>query len=227
MNNISVIIPVRNMATTIERAIDSAVKIGCLDVVVADDNSDDGSGRIAANYPSDFVSTLFTMKGSVPIGVSGARNRAIQHAQCDWILPLDADDELLPDAFYILRQHLRPGTFVYTGYTDDVGDHWPPRIDLITRKNVAHATFLFHREDWLRVGGYSPEFFLGEDWAFMLALLNAGVRPVRVDEPIYKRGGTNERTARARKYWPTIMALAKERYPAVFEDVLHAIPTHP
>lgn len=241
-DHISVIIPVRNMAGTIIRAIDSAINVHCLNVVVADDNSDDGTRELAAYYPSDFVGTVLTMQGSVPVGVCGARNRAIQHAQFDWILPLDGDDELLPDAFYILRQHMRPsaggGYFIYTGYTDGDGYHSPPPIGMITRKNVAHATFLFHRSDWLRVGGYDPMFNIGgEDWALMLALLNAGVEPIRVDQPIYRRytdGSAsspfpavtmNARTDRARTYWPTIMQLAREKYPAVFRDGVNAVAT--
>lgn len=231
-NSISVIIPVRNMAGTINAAITSALAVGCQDVIVADDNSDDGSGHLAASYPSDFVNTLITMRGSVPAGVCAVRNRAIQAAAHDWLLPLDADDELLPDALYILRKYMRSeydprpvipgGYFIYTGYLDEQGYHSPPPIDKITRKNVAHATFLFHRADWLRVGGYDSDFFLGEDWGFMLALLNAGVQPIRIDEPIYKRGGVNVRTDRARRYWPTIWTLAREKYPALFENE----PTH-
>lgn len=220
-NNISVIIPVRNMAGTITRAIDSAVKAGCQDVVVVDDCSDDGSGMIAASYPHEFyVSTFLPMRDSVPIGVCGARNRGIQHARYDWILPLDADDELLPDALHIFRQTMKPRSFVYGGYEEHDTTQSPPPIHTITRKNVAYATFLFHREDWLRVGGYDPLFNIGgEDWALMLALLNAGVQPIRVDQPIYRRHiEINTRTDRARTYWPTIMQLAQEKYPAILRE---------
>lgn len=233
---ISVIIPVRNMAGTITRAIDSAIKAGCQDVIVVDDYSDDNSGTIAVSYPSPHVSVLRAMWGGVALGVCGARNRGIQKARYDWILPLDADDELLSDALHIFEQFTKPGHLIYTGYEDSDGSaalttsgyHSPAPIGMITRKNVAYATFLFHREDWFRVGGYDPLFNIGgEDWALMLALLNAGVAPIRVDQPIYRRHvEINARTDRARTYWPTIMQLAREKYPTVFQEGAFAVQTH-
>ncbi len=40
---------------------------------------------------------------------SAARNTALEHARGDWVLILDADEELLPDSIEKLRNHLRDG----------------------------------------------------------------------------------------------------------------------
>lgn len=157
------------------------------------------------------------------VGVSGARNIAIQWMVSDGlIIPLDADDELLPDAVNTLANAWEPGTWVYGGWieveadgTETVISAPPPQM--LNRKTLCHATMLFHRDDWAKVGGYDPDFNLGgEDWAFQVALTAAGVRPVRVDQPIYRRHiGVNARTVQARSYGDVILRLLRDKYPTV------------
>ena len=104
---VSVIIPVRNGADTIARAIDSALAqtyTGGTEIVVANDGSTDCTAEILSRY-GDRI-TLVTLE---PSGVSAARNAAVNAARGEYIAFLDADDEWLPDKLArtvpVLDQH--------------------------------------------------------------------------------------------------------------------------
>ncbi len=72
---------------------------GCLDsvrelaseLVVVDTGSTDGTPGIAAEYGAKVIAFDFTR-----VNFAGARNAAIEHAACAWILMLDADERLAP-----------------------------------------------------------------------------------------------------------------------------------
>jgi len=156
----------------------------CSEVIVIDDGSLE-----PANL---FIKDVYVFRSKINRGVIHARNLGLDMAHGELIIPLDADDTLEPDAVENLLQAYVPGCFVYGDYMQWEGDNneigryvKAPPIGMITRKNVAKATFLFSREDALKVGGYHPDFEIGaEDWAFMLALLQAGIKPKYVNKPI-------------------------------------------
>jgi glycosyltransferase involved in cell wall biosynthesis len=74
---------------------------GCLDsvrelaseLVVVDTGSTDGTQLIAAEYGARVIAFDFTR-----VNFAEARNAAIEHAACPWILMLDADERLAPGA---------------------------------------------------------------------------------------------------------------------------------
>jgi glycosyltransferase involved in cell wall biosynthesis len=94
MPQVSVVIPVRNGAKTIARAIDSALAQdykGGLEVVVANDGSTDHTAEILSRYGERIM--VVTLE---PSGVSAARNAAVNVARAKYLAFLDADDEWLP-----------------------------------------------------------------------------------------------------------------------------------
>lgn len=172
--------------------------------------------------PRQFVDGHLDYYPAQRVGVVGARNAMINSHLGELYIPLDADDELIPGAKEALTNAWEPGTWVYGGWieaepdgTETVISAPPP--GMLNRKALCHATMLFHRNDWAKVGGYDPDFNLGgEDWAFQVALTAAGVRPVRVDQPIYRRHiGVNARTGQARQYGDVILRLLRDKYPTV------------
>lgn len=94
---ISIIVPVYNVASYLSACLDSILSQSFSDfeVQLVDDGSTDGSGplcdELAAKDPRIVVSH---QKNG---GVSSARNLALEQAQGEWILFVDADDALLPD----------------------------------------------------------------------------------------------------------------------------------
>lgn len=228
---VTVVIPVRNMEATLKRAMSSALDAGAMQVFIMDDYSTDDTAKVAYQYhrtnihrvkTPGVISKCATM---VPSGVVHVRNYGVAWAMTDLIVCLDADDTLTPESLKALYEAYEPGTWVYGGWRDiseeDVHmvTHPAPPPAMIDRKNLCHATFLFAKEDWRKVGGFDPDFSLGiEDYAFQVALTNAGIRPKRVDSIIYNRTvGVNERSKKATRYYPFLFQVLQDKYPKVFQ----------
>lgn len=229
---ISVVIPTYNTPTEqLQRAIESAMNAGANDIHVVSDGSDDDFD-IEQAYPEFLKNGSSVYLHYIPrSGVCAARNYGIKQASGGLIVPLDADDELLPDGLRALYDAEDGFMLIYGGWYE-VGQNFlpdetitnfyrePPPPEMLARKNVAHATWLFNYDDWRRVGGYDPDFNIGgEDYAFMIALVNAGVKPIRVDVPIYRKHiREGSRTAAARSRYPFIQQLLREKYPTFFSS---------
>lgn len=95
---ISVIIPVYNAASTIEAAVQSVLvqKHQDLEVVLVNDGSSDGSAGVCDHLAESYDNVCVIHKPNG--GVSSARNAGIDAASGDFIMFLDADDLLKPDA---------------------------------------------------------------------------------------------------------------------------------
>ena len=93
---VSVVIPCYNaerfLAETIESALAQTYRP--IEVIVVDDGSSDNTAQIAQSYPTRFI----TQKNG---GVSAARNNGIRQSRGKYILFLDHDDRLLPQAVEI------------------------------------------------------------------------------------------------------------------------------
>lgn len=100
--SLSVVIPVYNKAPFLRRCLDSIVAQTDKNaqVIVIDDGSTDGSGDICDEYKKFGFEVYHTHNN----GVSAARNKGIRHSKCEWITFLDADDDLQPEAFDIMRR---------------------------------------------------------------------------------------------------------------------------
>ncbi len=92
---VSVVVPARNSATTIARALDSvlAQTYRPFEIIVVDDASDDETAKIVAAYGEPSVRLVRLDRQG---GASGARNAGIEAAHGALIAFLDSDDEWLP-----------------------------------------------------------------------------------------------------------------------------------
>lgn len=93
---ISIIIPLYNKEPIIEQSLQSVLSqdYDDFEVIVVNDGSTDRSAEIVRQI-NDPHTTLIEQENGGP---SKARNTGVKHANGDWILFLDADDELLPGA---------------------------------------------------------------------------------------------------------------------------------
>ncbi len=109
----SVIIPLYNKATTVERAIRSVLKqtVQDFEIIVVNDGSTD-RGPIVVSAINDPRIRLIHQSNA---GVSAARNRGIAESKYDLIAFLDADDEWLPEFLETIHQlvRLHPNCVVY------------------------------------------------------------------------------------------------------------------
>jgi Glycosyl transferase family 2 len=96
MPRVSVILNVRNGASTLREAIDSVLAQSFADweLIVWDDRSTDASAAIVAAYKDPRMRYLLSPHDT-PLGK--ARSDAIQHAGGEWLAFLDQDDVWLPN----------------------------------------------------------------------------------------------------------------------------------
>lgn len=203
------------MANTLERAVLSALPEAS-EVLIVDDASTDSTARVAWQLASKHSKVRFVETASlVPLGVCAARNLGISMARYQLLIPLDSDDEFIEGGITALADAYEPGLFVYGDWYEGDEYHHAPPIGMVGIKNVAQATWLFSRPDWLAVGGYPSRFAIGmEDWAFMLALLQAHNRAKKVDKPIYRYNrNANGRAAFCQRFYPYLKSIMQDSYP--------------
>jgi len=127
-------------------------------------------------------------------GPAHTRNRALNAARGEFILPLDADDYLLPHSVEHLLREYSTGKHGYV-YADAYTQERDGRFQLrsapdyvqqdMARYNLHVVTALTPRKHWLSVGGWDEGVDAWEDWTGNLRLAIAGVCGYRLPYPIF------------------------------------------
>ena len=120
----SVVVPLFNKATTVERTVRSilAQTFADFEVIVVDDGSTDGSAELVeTSFPDPRIRVLRQPNA----GPGAARNHGARVGRGDLVTFLDADDEWRPDfldrAVTILAQHPLCGAFTAAYYREPEG----------------------------------------------------------------------------------------------------------
>ena len=92
VNKISVVVPIYNVENYLRQCIESllAQTFTPYEVILVDDGSTDGSGKIADEYAEKYNLIRVIHKDNAGLGY--ARNTGIEHAKGDWVVFLDSDD---------------------------------------------------------------------------------------------------------------------------------------
>jgi glycosyltransferase involved in cell wall biosynthesis len=100
---VSVIIPCYNQARFLGEAIESVLSQNYphFEVVVVDDGSTDNTSKVASRYPGVRCVRQENQ------GLAGARNTGIRHSSGSYLVFVDADDRLLPEALEVGLRHLK------------------------------------------------------------------------------------------------------------------------
>lgn len=98
---ISIIVPVYNVEKYVRKCLDSVVNQAYkdLEILIVDDGSTDGSGKICDEYKKDDRVKVFHTENR---GLSAARNYGIDRAHGEWIGFVDSDDWIEPDMYEVL-----------------------------------------------------------------------------------------------------------------------------
>lgn len=170
-------------------------------IVVVDDASKDQE-TIEALARLDDDPEVTVLRQAENSGPSAGRNRALAQLETSYVLPIDADDELLPDATERMLAQLEAAP-------EDVGfvyPHWHHignrrdevrvpayNIWLLTRQNYCGTPGLFDRRLFAEHGlGFAEEIVVGhEDWDLILELAERGVRGIPAHGPtfLYRKQG--------------------------------------
>ena len=106
---ISIVIPAWNYANTLRRAVTSVTAQMNSDIhelLVIDDGSTDETPVLAEILCQEFPGKVRFIRQE-NAGPASARNHGIRETKGEWLIFLDADDELFPTALKTLAEHLR------------------------------------------------------------------------------------------------------------------------
>ena len=193
---VSVVIPCYRQAEYLTEAVESVIGQTYRDweIVIVDDGSPDETAPVAEGLIARHPGHRIRLLRQANAGLAAARNAGIAASGGRYILPLDADDILLPEMLARTTGLLEAEPGVAIAYTDQrqfgavsrivrTAD-WDP--DLQRRRNLFAATALFRREIWEAVGGYDPAMRQGyEDWDFWIGAAERGFVGRRIPEALF------------------------------------------
>ena len=164
-------------------------------VIVVDDCSQDAEtdAALRALEDDDDVTVIRLERNSGP---SAARNRALREVTASYLLPLDADDLLLPEALADMVAQLEASEpdvgFIYPnpvhfGNRNDYVEAPAYNLHLLLHDNYCAATSLFDRRVFDAGVAYDEAIVFGhEDWEIVLQLAELGVFGAPAHGPTFK-----------------------------------------
>ena len=193
------------------------------DVLIVDDGSNDGeTPRILDSL--DFLRVEVVHQENV--GLPGARNRGIAAARGEYVVTLDADDELAPRYIEKLAGVLdaddtRAFAHCWARIFGDFQAIWATRpfnrYQLLLSNSVVGCVVL-RKTAWEAVGGYDETMLEGnEDWDLWIRLTEAGYGNGQVTEPLfwYRKHGVSMSVETEARY-ETVLSSLVERLPDVY-----------
>lgn len=175
---ISVIIPCYNQAHFLSQAVTSVINqtYKNWEIIIVNDGSLDTTSTAAKKLIATNPQHQIRLIEQANQGISRARNTGISAASGEYIMPLDADDILDPNALICLLEICLKSKVpcIAFGSYQLFGNEkrTVPSYDLyspenIKQSNMIHPSSLYHKSVWNLVNGYKAEMKEGyEDWEF-------------------------------------------------------------
>lgn len=192
---ISVIVAAYNAEAYLREAIESVLSQTASDweLIIVDDGSTDDTARVAATATDPRI-TLIRQEN---LGVSAARNRGFAASRGDYVLFLDADDALYPEALQRLGKGLDGHPDAVLSFGSCVRFHfslplseaareplrWRPKpsgqalATVLVGSTPLIGAALVRRDSLAQIDGFSAELDMGEDWVLWCDL--AALGPIR------------------------------------------------
>jgi glycosyltransferase involved in cell wall biosynthesis len=184
---VTVIIPCYNGEAYLQEAIESALAQSHpeVEIIVVDDGSTDGSSRIAQKFPVRYIRQENR-------GLTASRNLGIDASRGDYVVFLDADDRLRPDAIEtglrVISEHpecamtvgdhlfvSRDGSYLSNSSKDCV--HSSHYEELLKSNFIEMiSSVLFRRSVLVEIGGFDTTLRVAEDYELYLRI--ARVYPI-------------------------------------------------
>lgn len=207
----SVIIPSFNRGYCLDRAISSVFQqtYKNYELIVVNDGSSDGTDVFLKSLAK--IKVINTGTPGKPIGVSRARNKAVQEAKGEWLCFLDSDDEWLPKKLELQKNYIEqyPETQIVHGE-----ERWIRRgvrvnpmkkhqksggkifLNCLNLCLISPSTVAIKRETFDKVGGFREDFPVCEDYDLWLKITSLMPVGFVEDELIIKYGGHEDQLSR-------------------------------
>ncbi|TLS46435.1 bifunctional glycosyltransferase family 2 protein/CDP-glycerol:glycerophosphate glycerophosphotransferase [Streptomyces montanus] len=157
MPRFSVIVPAYKVQAYLHECLESVLEQSCtdLELIAIDDCSPDGSGRIIDEFAAR-DQRVHAVHLTRNVGLGPARNAGLERATGEYVIFLDSDDSLTPDALHAISERLKntdsPDVLVYGHVrTDWTGRTTPDRFAAHLAEDGPASFTLEDRPDLLRV----------------------------------------------------------------------------
>lgn len=193
----SIIVTCHNLAKFLPDALHSVQdqSVTNWECIIVDDASTDDTVAVAAKFTAQDARFQYQRTPS-NLKLSGARNFGFCYTRGKYVLNLDADDMLTPDALALLARALDrdPAVHIAYGRLEVVGEDGTgrrsnefPRGEFnwqgqMSHLNQLHYAALMRREVWERSGGYRERMWRAEDAEFWCRVTSFGFRAAMVTE---------------------------------------------
>lgn len=200
MLGVSVVIPMKNAESTIQKCILSIENQTYypIEIIVCDDGSTDKSICIVESMEKKY-DNIILLKNKICRGSANARNRCIEVAKYNYIAVQDADDwsdkNRIEKEVKFLNSHNQyaiVGTGCYrVNETGQMIKSIPmeniEKKDLIWGGHFIHASCLFRKEALLAVGGYTDNENTrrDQDYHLLMKLYGKGYKIYNIQECLY------------------------------------------
>lgn len=192
---VSIVIPYFNAAKYIDDTIASVREQSCTDweiVIVNDGSTDLASVRALDKWKENSSIKIYHTDNTGP---SSARNFAITHSRGQYILPLDADNMLYPDALEKLLEAIAQhktdaayGDFTFFGAKQGLKPQQPLELKIHCVYSQADTCALISKhvfDNGLHYDEYLNKLGL-EDWEFWIHFLKTNYTATYIPTPIFK-----------------------------------------
>ncbi|MFZ2804223.1 MAG: glycosyltransferase family A protein [Patescibacteria group bacterium] len=203
--DIAIVIPCYNHANILERTLRAvlAQTLKPAEIIVVDDGSSDHPEAVVKWVASPLVTFVRYDQNK---GAPAARNEGARRTTSPFLIFLDADAELTPDALETMRHALDQHPEVDFVYSDFL---WgsklfrgkPFSVDELKKRNYIHTSSLLRRKAF---PGFDESLTKLQDWDLWLTMCERGSKGIWIDKTLYRIEPRHEGMSR---WLPKVMYL--------------------
>lgn len=229
---VSVIIPCYKYGCYLPEAVSSVLNqtYQNFEIIIVNDGSPDDTKEVAekliAEHPQHQIRLINQANSGQP---AIARNNGIAEAKGEYILPLDADDKLAPQAIESCIRAVRDypnqpvvvfGWLQYFGVEENLWKTHPFSPDRLLRRTLLPYCSMFHRSVWEFQNGYSTNVPGYEDWDFWVGAAKMGAKFINVPlvTAFYRETDASSLVDSARKKHEWLVAGIISNHSDIYED---------
>ena len=169
---------------------------GDWELLLIDDASSDPASIAALSQLAASDTRIRLLRNEANLGIAASTNRGAEHATGDWLLLLDHDDLLYPDALATLHAGMQQQPPADVLYADEdrlsprglrYRYHFKPAFSpsLLEMCNYILHPMCIRRSSWQAAGGMRPECDGSQDYDLLLRLWDRGAKIRHVPGVLY------------------------------------------